>query len=371
MILGLIVFSYFLLLVSLYYGFSRIKECNEVFSEHLTSFSIIIPFRNEEDNLLQLLHSIQNLSYSNEAFEIIMVDDFSTDNSKKIIQTFCKKNKLDNLKIIPNIESTRSPKKTAISQGVMYSKHDWIITTDADCILPNNWLNSYNHCISINASDFIYGPVAYKAYPSFLNKFQILDLLSLQITTIGAQGLNIPFLCNGANMAYNKKAFKKLNGFDGNLNLSSGDDTFTLKKFSDSLYKISYLKNKNALVCTSAQKTIKGFINQRLRWASKSNHYNFFGKLTGLIVLSINIYLLLLFISLSINRDFAFSLLLTFTLKVLLDLVFLIKGNRFFNYKIGLKDIFISSVIYPFYIILITLLTPFMKFEWKGRVYKK
>src|SRR5690606_35935412 len=155
----------------------------------LTRFSIVIPFRNESENIPALFETILKINYPSVLFEIIFVDDFSTDNSAKII---IKNQKISNLSIrlIHNKVISNSPKKDAISEAIKIAKYEWIVTTDADCELPENWLKILDGFIQSKESEMnnpimVCGPVVYKTEGSFLQNFQYFDGLSLQAVTLG------------------------------------------------------------------------------------------------------------------------------------------------------------------------------------------
>src|SRR5690554_2998749 len=194
-----------------------------------TRFSVVVPFRDEAKNLPLLLQTIEKLNYPSEMFEIIFVDDDSTDNSKKYIEEVIKTTAFS-IRIIQNKRTSNSPKKDAISEAIKNSNFEWIVTTDADCNLPKNRLKTFDTFIQKSNSVMVCGPVLYKSNGSFLEDFQQLDGLSLLAVTIGSFGLKNPLLCNGANLAYKKDAFFKVNGFSGNENIASGDDIFLLEK---------------------------------------------------------------------------------------------------------------------------------------------
>ena len=215
-------------------GFHKIPEFKYQNSEEKTAFSILIPFRNEAKNLEKLIDSIIELNYPKELFEVIFIDDASEDDSIEIIKNrfSANPNSTINFKIISNERKTKSPKKDAISLAIYKAKYDWMVTTDADCQLPTFWLDSFNDFIQKNNTQFIAAPVKYNHDNTFLYRFQILDMLSLQGATIGGFGLKKPFLCNGANLAYRKDTFIEVNGFNGNGNIASGDDIFLLEKIT-------------------------------------------------------------------------------------------------------------------------------------------
>ena len=173
-----------------------------------TTFTVIIPFRNEAENLPALLNSIAELNYQNSLFEIILVNDDSEDISKEIVSKFMSTSALD-ITLIENERQSNSPKKDAISSAIKISKYDWIITTDADCVLPKYWLDSLDVFVQQNDVKMVVGPVTYHQVNGFLQHFQLLDFLSLTGSTIAGFGINKPFLCNGANLGYKKSLFRK------------------------------------------------------------------------------------------------------------------------------------------------------------------
>ncbi len=359
---------YLLLLVSLIYGFEKIKPFKLTNLPSKTSFSVIIPFRNEATNLPQLLDSIQSLRYSKHLFEIIFVDDDSEDDSAELIMSFFD-NSRNNIKVIPNERTTNSPKKDAITIAINEAKNKWIITTDADCILPKYWLDSFDEYIQQNRPTCVAAPVAYHSNSSFLNRFQVLDMLSLQGATLGGFGIQRPFLCNGANFAYKKDAFIAVNGFEGNSNIASGDDVFLLEKMVKHFPKqVQFLKCGKATVNTSAQKSWKELLAQRIRWAAKISSYNsWFGKFSGIIVLLMNaiiILSILLTIISGLHPKILFYLLF---IKFNIDILLIFKAATFFNQRDVLLSFLFGFLIYPFFAVYVASLSLFKGFKWKDR----
>ncbi len=369
-----IILLYLFLIGSFVVGFDKIKNFSLKDIPSKTKFTIIIPFRNEAKNLPNLLKSIHDLEYPKHLYEIILVDDVSNDDSVEIINTFSQsENPQVNIKIIKNQRLTNSPKKDAITSAIKQSKYEWILTTDADCILPKYWLDTFNEFIQKNNSKCIVAPVTYHSTNSFLKRFQLLDILSLQGATIGAFGINKPFMCNGANFAYKKALFKELNGFEGNTNIASGDDIFFLEKVSKAYPKnLHYLKSSQAVVITKPEQSWMELIEQRLRWASKASAYNnWFGKLTGLIVLLTNAMVIVLSMF-SILGIFNFKhLAYVLVIKFSIDVLLIFKTARFFNQSEALLNYPIAFMVYPFFSVYIAFLSIFKNYKWKGRTFKK
>ena len=359
---------YGFLIISLTVGFKKVKDFKKEIKISKTKFSVIIPFRNEAKKLPNLLQSITEINYPKELYEFIFVDDDSIDNSAKIIKNTISSN-LFNYSIIKNKRFSNSPKKDAITSAISVSKFKWIITTDADCLLPKKWLTTFDAYIQQNSPNMIVAPVNYVAKDTFLEQFQLLDFLSLQGTTVGAFGINFPFLCNGANLAYKKIDFLSLNGFKNNNNIASGDDIFLFEKFLDNDKKsVHYLKSKDAIVTTFPEKNWKNLINQRTRWAAKTSNLKALKiKLIGFLIILLNCSL--------ISSFFIFSLDVTcilFTSKMLIDLFLFIPTMHFFNYTKPLKKWYvISSLLYPFFSVFIFFKSIFFKYSWKGREFKK
>jgi cellulose synthase/poly-beta-1,6-N-acetylglucosamine synthase-like glycosyltransferase len=361
------------------FGFDKVKEFKLINLTSKTRFSVIIPFRNEAENLLTLLESIKSLNYPKNLFEIILVNDESEDNSINIIKEFLdtefsKENfNKTNISLINNKRISNSPKKDAITKGINQAKHEWIITTDADCKLPKYWLDSFDEFIQQAKTTCIAAPVSYHYEHEFLNTFQVLDFLSLQGATIGGFGINKPFLCNGANFAYKKEVFIEVNGFENNTNIASGDDIFLLEKIAKKHPKqVHFLKCEQAIVTTSSQRSWKDLLAQRVRWAAKTSSYNnWFGKLTGLIVLLMNsliiISILLTLLTLLKSKILFYILFIKFNIDVLL----IYKATTFYNQKEILKSVLFAFIVYPFFSVSVAFISLFKGYKWKERPYKK
>lgn len=370
---------YLFIIGMLIYGFDNVSDFKLQDLPAKTKFSIVIPFRNEAQNLPELLDSIVKLNYPQHLFEVILVNDASEDDSvsiiKKYIETLHKRHNTGNfnLKIIESKSTTNSPKKEAITSAIKISKFNWIVTTDADCVLPKYWLDVFDEFVQINDPNCMVAPVTYHGKTSFFNRFQSLDFLSLQGATIGGFGIKKPFMCNGANFAYRKSEFISVNGFKGNDTIASGDDVFLLEKFlKHNPKKVSYLKSSNAIVTTNAAQNTDHLIQQRLRWASKTSHLTqWFAKVVGLIVLLGNL-MSLVFIPAVLMHFISLKIALAlFVIKFSIDFLLLFKTARFFKQENLLLSYLFSSLIYPVFSVYIAFISFFKSYHWKGRTSKK
>ena len=363
--------GYGLLIAAFYVGFMKVKKWQSAGSVPKTTFSIVIPFRNESVNLPALLESLKNLNYPTDLFEIIMIDDESNDDSQSIVYTWRMDHGEFHTTLIENVRRSNSPKKDAINRAMPIVVNDWIVTTDADCIVPKQWLAILNDYIQLNDVSMIAGPVVYKTSFSFLQHFQQMDLMSLQGATIGAFGLGKGFICNGANFAYTKLLFKSLNGFQGNDGMASGDDVFLLQKAVLKMpEQVHYLKSGETIAVTKPAASWRELFFQRVRWASKATAYdNDFGELVALVVFIANLSLLLL-LGFTISGHFDWrNLALLFAGKFVVDFILLLQTNAYLRKG---KVIFplVSSVLYPFFSVAVALYCLYGKYEWKGRKLK-
>ena len=362
---------YGILIVLLSFGFTRIKSWKYSGTATGTTFSIVIPFRNEASNLPKLLESIKNIDYPKALFELILIDDASADDSQKLVYKWRMENGGYHTTLIENVRLSNSPKKDAISRAVPIVANEWIITTDADCVLPETWLSILNDYIQKHEVSMIAGPVVYDTKFSFLHQFQQMDLMSLQGATIGSFGLGYGFMCNGANFAYKKSFFTSLNGFSGNDKMASGDDVFLLQKaVLKEKIQVHYLKSAEAIVCTNPVSNWKELFFQRVRWASKATSYQSdLGELVALMVFLGNLSLIVLFV-MAISGNFQWLYIgILFAGKFVADFILLVQTNAFLRRGKFFLPLF-SSIFYPFFSVAVALYCIYGKYEWKGRKLK-
>ena len=380
-----IIFGLYVLLI-LYYWKSWLSIPN--FKPQTTKYkpqtriSVIIPARNEEENIAACLDSVCNQSYPNDLFEVLVVDDYSTDNTASIVKLYEGKNvNLISLKDFI-ADDINSYKKKAIEIAIAQSTGELIVTTDADCFVQENWLQTIAAFYEQNNPAFIAAPVAIDCSNKFIEFFQGLDFMTLQGITGASVHKKIHSMCNGANLAYTKKAFEEVGGFAGIDTIASGDDMLLMhkiyKRYPD---KVMFLKSKAAIVQTTPVNSIKEFFNQRIRWASKADKYDdkrIFAVL--LLVYIVNVLLLALPV-IAVFDNVQYSMfnvqcsmigvwLLLLLLKTLVELLFLYPVAKFFNKQ---SMLWLFPLMQPFHIIYTVIagwLGKFGSYSWKERKVK-
>lgn len=338
-------------------------------------FSIIIPARNEAANIEKCLNSILNNNYPGDKFEIILIDDFSEDDTYTIAARLAGNN-LQVIRLSDHInkeERLNAFKKKALEIGISKTKGTYIITTDADCIVPANWLRSYAEKLNTSGNiQCLAAPVNFIPYnnrKNWLYYFQSIDFMTMQGITIASNRLGLGNMSNGANFLFSKKAFETVGGYKGIDQKASGDDMMLMQKIQQQYPDgIDFLFDKNAIVATPVQPDWASFLNQRIRWASKADSYPQV-KLTLvlLLVYLFNLNFLVLGIVACFNAIVLKPLLYIFLSKLIAELVFVMPLSIFFNKRKELFYLIILQPLHILYIISAGFLGKFGTYNWKGR----
>ncbi|MBK7885005.1 MAG: glycosyltransferase [Chitinophagaceae bacterium] len=350
---------------------------------HASKISIIITASNESANIIACINSILNQTYDKSLFEIIVVDDFSTDDTAALVQSYPDPNvKLISLKDYIPAGSINAYKKKAIETGIQNASGDLIVTTDADCIVPNTWLQTIATFYEKNNAAFIAMSVKYNCKNNFIEIFQALDFMTLQGITGASVYKKFNSMCNGANLAYSNKIFYEVDGFKGIDNIASGDDMLLMHKISQQyIDKILFLKNNAVIVSTQPMPTVKSFFNQRIRWASTADKYD--DKRIIIVLMLVYFFNVLLFVLplITLFNNTYFSLftfhfsLFTFwgmliLSKTIVELIFLYPVAKFFNQQ---KLLWWFPIAQPFHIVYTVIagwLGKFGSYKWKERKVK-
>ena len=355
----------------------------ELNSKLNTKISIIIPARNEQENIGNCLQSIIEQSYPAHLFEVLVVDDHSTDNTAAIIKSYASHNvKLISLKDFISANEINSYKKKAIEISIQQSNGELIVTSDADCIFPKNWLTTIADFYETKRPVFIVMPVLISYGKKMIEVFQSLDFMTLQGITGASVHKKFHSMCNGANLAYTKEAFIAVNGFKGIDNIASGDDMLLMHKIYNQFpNNIEYLKSKEVIVKTNPVSTVQQFFNQRIRWASKADQFDDKRIFVVLIIVYfLNVLMMVLpIVALISNRSiFIFNIqlsifnfyILLLSIKTIFELFFLYPVAKFFNQT---KLLWWFPIAQPFHIVYTVIagwLGKFGKYTWKERSVK-
>lgn len=357
-------------------------------STFVIPLTVIIPARNEEANIGRCLQSIVDQSYPAHLRQIIVADDFSTDNTAAIVQSFQGQN-VSLLRLADHVtDRLNSYKKKAIELAVGQATGTLIITTDADCTVPPGWLATYATFYQQYKPAFIAAPVAINCGNKAIEIFQALDFMTLQGITGASVYKKIHTMCNGANLAYERSAFYEVGGFTGIDHIASGDDMLLMHKIYQRYpERVLFLKSKNAIVHTEPVHSVKDFFNQRIRWASKADKYDdkrifwvlVLVYLFNVLMLALPIVICLISYGLRVTGSqfpiphSTFGItpiqvwLLLLCSKTIIELYFLYPVAQFFN---NTKLLWWFPLAQPFHILYTVIagwLGKFGSYQWKGR----
>ncbi len=336
-----------------------------------TKISIIIPARNEAANIGRLLDSIFRQQYSKKLFEVIVVDDFSTDETATIAKSYDGV-RYFHLQDWVGDNFKNSFKKKAISEAIKNATGDLIVTTDADCEVGAYWLHAIAQEFEKTNCDVLAGPVIFFEKNTLLNIFQELDFIAMQGITAAVLGSKKGSMCNGANFIYRKNAYENVHGYEGIDHLASGDDMMLMHKFFEKFpEKISYLRNQDAIVLTNPMTTTKTFLQQRIRWASKNKFLSDVKiKLVLLLAWTMNATIFAALISLFRWPDNFLYVIILLIMKGIAEYFFSGDVARFFDRKKRLPFLFILQPLHIFYMTFVGFLGMFNTYTWKNRKVK-
>lgn len=364
-ILALLTLVYALLIFQLKKGWHQLPDFRPLpVQTPLPSVTILIPARNEEANIGNLLKAISQQVYPAEKMEVIVINDHSTDQTGAIAGTFAFVKLID-----LHEESLNAYKKRAIEKGIEAASGSLIVCTDADCIPGPTWISTLVNYYQQHSCAFIAAPVLLENDGSVLGQFQTLDFLVMQgIMGAGIQQQSI-YMANGANMSYPKTVFETVGGYQNCTSIASGDDFFLLHKIQQRYpSQIHYIKSAATIIRTPTMSTWSDFIQQRIRWASKSAHYTSW-RLKG-ILLFVGTYNLGLVAALGtgmFDRDILFGALSAFLLKSFFEWPFVKEVAQFFNVPIIWHKFLFFQPIHSIYIVLTGLYSYQKTYTWKGR----
>ncbi|MFT2008840.1 glycosyltransferase [Pontibacter sp. 13R65] len=335
-----------------------------------TKLSVIIPVRNEEGPLQELLQDLAKQTYPAALCEVLVINDHSEDATARVVQDFIDSFPFPlRLVQLADYEGLMQ-KKAAVRKGVELAGGELLVLTDGDCRVQPEWLALFEYAFTSRKAKFISGPVSFYQTQTLFERMQLVEFASL--IGIGAASIQLqrPNMCNGANLAYTREAFEQVGGFSGNEGIASGDDEFLLHKINRQFPgSIFFLKNKQAVVHTKARKTIKSFFSQRIRWASKWKSYQeWHVQLVALSVFLVNLLLLLAIPWFMAGGVSVVALVGAYAIKFGIDFLFLRPVLIFLNKKKELVYMLPLQLVYTPYVIYTAVCGLTGRYRWKGRL---
>lgn len=364
MAFGGIAIAYTLFVLWLYFGWRKtIAQTNRTPYGKEYTFSVVVPVRNEAQNIQNLLLDISIQGYSNKLFDVIVVDDHSTDDTIQQIEA------LELPYSISVLTNPKSGKKEALAYGISKAKNEIILTTDGDCRVQKSWVQSFVNSYTDDSVKLVFGAVTFHDEKTWFEKLQTIEFASLVGSGFATLGNGYASMCNAANFSFRKSDFEDVNGYADHLDIPSGDDEFLMHRiFKGDKGAVKVNSSARGVVYTKAASTFSEFMNQRKRWASKWGSYSLvFPKVLAVIVF---------LFTLSFGASIVFYLLgklhlnqfiLLISTKLCLDFIFIKTVMNHLKKELNIGLYFLLSFVYLLYVPLFGILGSFGKYSWKGR----
>ena len=358
-------------ILSFYTGLSRHRRGTNTSQPHLT---VLVPARNEEDAIGGCVASLLAQDYPSDKFEIIVIDDQSTDATAAIVTALCGGHPSLRLLRVLDRPAGVSPKINALQYGINESTGEIIFTTDADCFVPPSWLSacvgSFDDSVGVVTGTTVF--MNKQRVPPLLFGIQFLDFLSHTACAAGAIGNASVNNCNGSNMAYRRSAYDQAGGYTALAHLNTGDDSLLAQRIaSETSYTVRFVLDAAAQVTTYPVATWKGFMLQRMRWAAQTSDYR---SDTLLFLISTFVYYLLL-LGTGIMSFFSSGYFTLFAAgyipKLVVDYLILHKFTGLTQTRRLMKYFIPAAVVHIPVIFMAVAGGYFGKFEWKGRILER
>lgn len=366
-IITMLFLSYYALLWMLHSGFIKVLQQKEVVAkDDLPFLSVVVPFRNEEKNIGLLLSDLFAQRYPQDQFEILLVNDHSTDQSLQQAEAAIRASSFSNIVMV---QPAGHGKKASLAEGIRQSRGSIIVTTDADCRLNSNWLESIGKLYHYDSIKLVFGPVRIESGKSIFSKMQAIEFSSLIGSGAATMAYGIPTMSNGANFSFRKNAFYEVGGYTDNAHIASGDDEFLMRKFAKKFPAgIRFNVTQESIVSTLPQPTLSTFFNQRIRWAGKwKAHQDTKSKLIALYVFIFHAMILSLPVLVFTNVLSGYLVLALLVGKALLEFKFLHTVISWLNVKWNWLAFVLLQFSYSLYAVSVGLTSNFIRSVWKQR----
>jgi len=351
-------------------GLFRVPQSKSATSQ--PPISVVIAARNEATFIGALLDDLRNQTYPTDRFEVLVVNDASTDETAAIVNRHAEQHANVQLLHVGDAFPQMAAKKRPMSVGLQAAQGEWIVTTDADCRVPPTWLAAMATYMHPNVGAIV-GFSQLKTPNADLSPFerlQAFDFLTLMGAAAGAVGIGFPLAASGQNLAYRKSLFERVGGFQSIAHRPSGDDVLLLQLLRRARGgRIGFAIAPESFVSTWRSETPSSFWQQRRRWASNAIvqlrlNPAFFAYIA--CVFAANGLILFGLIAATITGKVQIPLACWFA-KAVIDLLMAAKAAHVFGRADLLVSFFLWEILQAPYTVCVGLLGTLRGFTWKER----
>ncbi len=302
------------------FRFKEIKKYN-------LKISVVVAAKNEVDNISSLISSLLKQNYLKENYEVVIVDDNSTDNTFAVVEATIEE--LENFRVLKADTKLFNGKRGALDIGIKSAKHPYILITDADCEPEENWITSFANGFSKN--DFLFGIAPYRATKSITNLIARFENLRANIIVFAFAKLGVPYSASARSFGFSKKAFNKIDGYTNTTNTLSGDDDLLLREAVKNNFNIGMITDSDSFVFSKTKELFSEYVKQKSRHTSTSIYYSLKSQLLLGVWHFINLISLFSIFLLPFGTEFIFPLFI----KLVIDIFILNNFQNNFGYKIN------------------------------------
>ena len=347
----------FLLNVLITYSLKRMNVSGKN-ENNPVNISIIIALRNEERNVDGIVDSLNNLNYPKENFEVIFVDDHSTDRTYDKLKT--KTDSINNFSVLDLKGTEKIGKREALNFGIGKSKHPYILITDADCRPQSHWLKAYSNNFN-PGHQMLFGIAPFYQHNNLINKISCFENLRGNFLSFSMASFGLPYTAAARNFGFTKNAFESLGGYSKTKDTISGDDDLLLREAVKNKMQIGVVTDSGSFVYSETKNSFNEYFQQKARHTQTSFHY-------------LKRYQVILGLWHLLNLSFLFSPLLMFfnpllgilfPSKLIIDFMVVITNQIKFSYKFSIAEIFYLQILYDVLLIIHFFNARFSEIKWK------
>ena len=365
-ILAIILYS--LRAILFFIGAKLERKSSDIIDEYLPLpfVSIVVPARNEEDNIEHCLKVLIKSHYPKELYEIIVVNDRSDDKTQEIIETFIQNHQ--NIRLV-NVKEKREHrnlqgKPGALDIGIRNAIGEYVLMRDADCKVNKNWIGNIALTFVQNNCDFIASYTLIRKSRSLFEHLQEIEWLFMHTMASAGIGLNQPLGCFGNNTAIKKRCYLEIGGYE-NIPFSVTEDLAILQTLTRKNFKANYICNPKATVKTEPVQTIKEYLAQHHRWTTGGKGLGW--RASVFVATSVSIWLGVLLAIITSLYIWLVPLILTRVIGDMFVIFPTINRLKLHHLKLSI----IPSILLVFCLELLTPLYLLKKnVVWKGQIFK-
>ena len=327
--------------------------------------SVIIAARNERTTLGVCLSSVMDQTYLSDRYEVIVVDDRSTDGTGGVINRFSAVyGNLSGISV-DVVPPGVSPKKNALSLAIRKAKGEIVLQTDADCIISSGWIAGMAGRFEAGI-DMVAGVAPYIRVPGALNSFVCHEYLWNVFLSAGSIVLGSGTHASARNLGFRREAFMSVGGYGAGAQIKSGDDTLLLHRIQKKRKSaVATLPDPRSYIFTNAPTDFRAFFRQRTRHMSTGRYFAPLQVLTGCIVYGFHILILLTLFFSVWSKAFLFFAVLSFLLKIAVDVLIIHTAKNVFGLSVDLRKYVVNEAYMILYMAVMPLVSMIIPVRWK------